>query len=68
MAQGHNKRKLIQQAVFGELVKLVDPGVKSYVPVKGRSNVIMMVGEAKRVAMRNSIISLKKAVHKLRNF
>ena len=44
MAQGHNKRKLIQQAVFGELVKLVDPGVKSYVPVKGRSNVIMMVG------------------------
>ena len=44
MAQGHDKRKLIQQAVFGELVKLVDPGVKSYVPVKGRSNVIMMVG------------------------
>ena len=44
MAQGHNKRKLIQQAVFAELVKLVDPGVKSYVPVKGRPNVIMMVG------------------------
>ena len=44
MAQGHNKRKIIQQAVFQELVKLVDPGVKPYVPVKGRANVIMMVG------------------------
>ena len=44
MAQGHNKRKLIQQAVFQELVQLVDPGVKSYLPVKGRPNVIMMVG------------------------
>ena len=27
MAQGHNKRKIIQQAVFQELVKLVDPGM-----------------------------------------
>jgi len=44
MAQGHNKRKIIQQAVFQELVKLVDPGVKAYVPVKGKPNVIMMVG------------------------
>ena len=26
MAQGHNKRKMIQQAVFKELVQLVDPG------------------------------------------
>ena len=26
MAQGHNKRRIIQQAVFQELVKLVDPG------------------------------------------
>lgn len=44
MAQGLNKRKMIQQAVFTELVKLVDPGVKPYVPVKGRANVIMFVG------------------------
>jgi len=44
MAQGHNKRKIIQQAVFQELVKLVDPGVKPHVPVKGQANVIMMVG------------------------
>merc|ERR1719509_536982 len=35
---------MIQQAVFQELVKLVDPGVKPYVPVKGEANVIMMVG------------------------
>jgi len=44
MAQGHNKRKMIQQAVFKELVKLVDPGVKAYTPVKGKPNVIMFVG------------------------
>jgi len=44
MAQGLNKRRMIQQAVFKELVKLVDPGVRAYTPVKGRPNVIMMVG------------------------
>ena len=26
MAQGLNKRRMIQQAVFKELIKLVDPG------------------------------------------
>ena len=35
---------MIQQAVFKELVKLVDPGVKPYQPKKGKSNVIMFVG------------------------
>jgi len=44
MAGGLNKRRMIQSAVFKELVKLVDPGVKSYQPVKGRPNVIMFVG------------------------
>merc|ERR1719381_443882 len=44
MAQGLNKRRMIQQAVFRELVALVEPGVKAYSPVKGRANVIMMVG------------------------
>merc|ERR1712168_1429798 len=44
MAGGLNKRKMIQSAVYRELVKLVDPGVKAYVPVKGRPNVIMFVG------------------------
>ena len=34
MAGGLNKRKMIQSAVYRELVKLVDPGVKAYVPVK----------------------------------
>lgn len=44
MAGGLNKRKMIQSAVYRELVQLVDPGVKAYVPVKGRPNVIMFVG------------------------
>ena len=44
MAQGLNKRRMIQQAVFKELVKLVDPGVKPYQPKKGKPNVIMFVG------------------------
>ena len=32
------------QAVFDELVQLVDPGVEPYKPKKGHSNVIMAVG------------------------
>ncbi|KAG1682321.1 Signal recognition particle protein [Nymphon striatum] len=44
MAGGLNKRRMIQSAVFKELVKLVDPGVKAYQPSKGKSNVIMFVG------------------------
>lgn len=44
MAQGLNKRRMIQMVVFQELVKLIDPGVKPWQPVKARSNVIMFVG------------------------
>ncbi|PIK58535.1 putative signal recognition particle 54 kDa protein isoform X2 [Apostichopus japonicus] len=44
MAAGLNKRKMIQTAVFKELVKLVDPGVKAWTPVKGQPNVVMFVG------------------------
>uniref|UniRef100_A0A0B6Y9B8 Signal recognition particle 54 kDa protein n=2 Tax=Arion vulgaris TaxID=1028688 RepID=A0A0B6Y9B8_9EUPU len=44
MAGGLNKRRMIQSAVFKELVKLIDPGVKAWQPNKGRSNVIMFVG------------------------
>ena len=44
VAQGLNKRVIIQQAVFQELVKLVDPGVEAYKPKKGKPNVIMFVG------------------------
>lgn len=43
-AAGLNKRRMIQMAVFQELVKLVDPGVKAWQPVKGKTNVIMFVG------------------------
>lgn len=44
MAAGLNKRRMIMMAVFTELVKLLDPGVKPWQPVKGRVNVIMFVG------------------------
>ncbi|CAH1968078.1 unnamed protein product [Acanthoscelides obtectus] len=44
MAGGLNKRRMIQSAVFKELMKLVDPGVKPYQPVKGKPNIIMFVG------------------------
>lgn len=44
MAQGLNKRRMIQMVVFQELVKLIDPGVKAWVPVKKKSNIIMFVG------------------------
>ena len=44
MAQGLNKRRMIQKAVFQELVKLIDPKVKPYQPKKGKPNVIMFVG------------------------
>lgn len=34
----------LPQAVFDELVALVDPGTEPYKPVKGKSNVLMAVG------------------------
>ena len=43
-ARGLNKRHMIQQAVFQELITLVDPKVKPYQPKKGKCNVIMFVG------------------------
>ncbi|WJX70063.1 signal-recognition-particle GTPase [Trifolium repens] len=44
LAAGHNKRKIIQQAVFNELCKMLDPGKSSFVPKKGKSSVVMFVG------------------------
>ncbi|KAH7972963.1 hypothetical protein HPB52_019611 [Rhipicephalus sanguineus] len=44
MAAGLNKRRMIQSAVFKELIRLVDPGVKAWQPTKGKNNVIMFVG------------------------
>uniref|UniRef100_A0A8C5KVY2 Signal recognition particle subunit SRP54 n=1 Tax=Jaculus jaculus TaxID=51337 RepID=A0A8C5KVY2_JACJA len=40
MPSGLNKRKMIQHALFKELVKLVDPGT----PTKGKQNMVMFVG------------------------
>jgi signal recognition particle subunit SRP54 len=44
IASGLNKRKIIKQAVFDALIELLDPGVKPFKPVKGKSNVLMFVG------------------------
>lgn len=44
LASGLNKRKMIQSAVFKELVNLVDAGVKSWQPTRGKQNIIMFVG------------------------
>merc|ERR1712000_492613 len=43
-APGVNKKRLIQKAVFDELVKLVDPHAEPFKPKKGKANVIMFVG------------------------
>ncbi|KAG5956907.1 hypothetical protein E4U58_006347 [Claviceps cyperi] len=39
-----NKKRLIQKAVFDELVKLVDPHAEPFKPKKGKPSVIMFVG------------------------
>lgn len=39
-----NKKRLIQKAVYDELVKLVDPHAEPFKPKKGKANVIMFVG------------------------
>eukprot|EP00758_Cryptobia_borreli_P009937 Tbor_TRINITY_DN5524_c5_g1::TRINITY_DN5524_c5_g1_i1::g.13516::m.13516/K03106/SRP54, ffh; signal recognition particle subunit SRP54 len=42
--QGLNKRKMLQQAVFNSIKKMLDPGTKPYIPKKGITNVVMFVG------------------------
>lgn len=44
LAPGVNKKRLIQKAVFDELVALVDPHAEPFKPRKGKANVIMFVG------------------------
>ncbi|CAM6101942.1 unnamed protein product [Calypogeia fissa] len=44
LAAGHNKRRIIQEAVFNELCSMLDPGKPAFVPKKGKPNVIMFVG------------------------
>lgn len=41
---GTNKKRLIQKAVFDQLVALVDPHAEPFKAKKGRPNVIMLVG------------------------
>lgn len=62
MASGLNKRRMIQSAVFKELVKLVDPGVKPYQPVKGRPNIIMFVGLQVKKKIEEKIHQLWKMI------
>ncbi|MED6169921.1 hypothetical protein PIB30_025656 [Stylosanthes scabra] len=44
LAAGHNKRKIIQQAVFDELCKMLDAGKPSFTPKKGKPSLVMFVG------------------------
>ena len=44
IAGGVNKRRVIHKTVFNELIRLIDPQVKPFEPVRGKSNVIMFVG------------------------
>ena len=44
IAIGLNKKRIIQQAVYKELVKLCDPDKEAYKPKKKKSNVLMFVG------------------------
>ncbi|KAI8558956.1 hypothetical protein RHMOL_Rhmol04G0136600 [Rhododendron molle] len=44
LAAGHNKRNIIQQAIFNELCKMLDTGTPSFTPKKGKTSVVMFVG------------------------
>lgn len=41
---GFQKRRVIQNAVFNGIKKMLDPGVKPFYPAKGKTNVVMFVG------------------------
>ncbi|CAK7338086.1 unnamed protein product [Dovyalis caffra] len=44
LAAGHDKRKIIHQATFDELCRMLDPGKPSFVPKKGKTSVVLLVG------------------------
>ncbi|EPS68116.1 hypothetical protein M569_06658, partial [Genlisea aurea] len=44
LAAGHNKRKIIQQAVFNELCRILDAGKPAFTPKKGKTSIVMFVG------------------------
>ncbi|CCW62509.1 unnamed protein product [Phytomonas sp. EM1] len=41
---GLNKRKILQNAVFNGITKILNPGVEAFYPVKGKTNIVMFVG------------------------
>ncbi|KAJ1263583.1 hypothetical protein BS78_09G197000 [Paspalum vaginatum] len=44
LADGTDKRRVIQKAVFGEICRMLDPGKPSFTPSKGKPSVVMFVG------------------------
>ncbi|CAI7781512.1 unnamed protein product [Closterium sp. NIES-53] len=44
LAAGHNKRIIIEKAIFNELCNMLDPNTTPYQPKKGKPNIIMFVG------------------------
>ncbi|KAL9160299.1 hypothetical protein ABFS82_08G190200 [Erythranthe guttata] len=44
VAAGHNKRKIIKQAIFCELCRVLNSGKASFTPRKGKTSVVMFVG------------------------
>ncbi|KAL1209195.1 Signal recognition particle subunit SRP54 3 [Cardamine amara subsp. amara] len=44
LAAGHNKRRIIEQAIFSELCKMLDPGKSAFSPKKAKPSIVMFVG------------------------
>ncbi|KAI3835541.1 hypothetical protein MKW92_034640 [Papaver armeniacum] len=44
LSDGHDKRKIIQHAIFDELCKMLDTGKPSFTLKKGKPSVVMFVG------------------------
>ncbi|KAF8719316.1 hypothetical protein HU200_024015 [Digitaria exilis] len=44
LAAGTDKRRVIHQAVVGELCRMLDPGKPAFTPTKGKPSVVMFVG------------------------
>jgi signal recognition particle subunit SRP54 len=43
-AGGYNRAKIIERAVYDELVRMLEPGKEPFKPRKGKPNVVMFVG------------------------
>ncbi|ESQ35276.1 hypothetical protein EUTSA_v10009795mg, partial [Eutrema salsugineum] len=44
LAAGHNKRRIIEQAIFTELCNMLDPGMPAFFPKKAKPSIVMFVG------------------------